>query len=161
MLFLTFIFIFSLSLAQYAAYQGAAAGSGGALPAIPDSLLPFMVDYAGPGSAIWAGNSALLGGYGSGIPLLMPDGTLVQTGKQFGADESYSNNEGWSHEFRVQSNYDGNLNFMVGAFNLDYENRNRYVVRNAGSVQPNPCARSSSPSSSLPRCPSLPGRALP
>ena len=126
----------ALSLAQYAAYQGAAAGSGGALPAIPDSLLPFMVDYAGPGSAIWAGNSALLGGYGSGIPLLMPDGTLVQTGKQFGADESYSNNEGWSHEFRVQSNYDGNLNFMVGAFNLDYEGRNRYVVRNAGLALP-------------------------
>ena len=126
----------ALSLAQYAAYQGAAAGSGGALPAIPDSLLPFLVDYAGPGSAIWAGNSALLGGYGSGIPLLMPDGTLVQTGKQFGADESYSNNEGWSHEFRVQSNYDGNLNFMVGAFNLDYEGRNRYVVRNAGLALP-------------------------
>ena len=126
----------ALSLAQYAAYQGAAAGSGGALPAIPDSLLPFMVDYAGPGTAIWAGNSALLGGYGSGIPLLMPDGTLVQTGKQFGADESYSNNEGWSHEFRVQSNYDGNLNFMVGAFNLDYEGRNRYVVRNAGLALP-------------------------
>ena len=126
----------ALSLAQYAAYQGAAAGSGGALPAIPDSLLPFLVDYAGPGSAIWAGNSALLGGYGSGIPLLMPDGTLVQTGKQFGADESYSNNEGWSHEFRVQSNYDGNLNFMIGAFNLDYEGRNRYVVRNAGLALP-------------------------
>ncbi|MDB2432582.1 TonB-dependent receptor [Luminiphilus sp.] len=126
----------ALSLAQYAAYQGAAAGSGGALPAIPDSLLPFLVDFAGPGSAIWAGNSALLGGYGSGIPLLMPDGTLVQTGKQFGADESYSNNEGWSHEFRVQSNYDGNLNFMVGAFNLDYEGRNRYVVRNAGLALP-------------------------
>lgn len=126
----------ALSLAQYAAYQGAAAGSGGALPAIPDSLLPFLVDYAGPGSAIWAGNSALLGGYGSGIPLLMPDGTLIQTGKQFGADESYSNNEGWSHEFRVQSNYDGNLNFMVGAFNLDYEGRNRYVVRNAGLALP-------------------------
>jgi outer membrane receptor protein involved in Fe transport len=126
----------ALSLAQYAAYQGAAAGSGGALPAIPDSLLPFLVDYAGPGSAIWAGNSALLGGYGSGIPLLMPDGTLVQTGKQFGADESYSSNKGWSHEFRVQSNYDGNLNFMVGAFNLDYEGRNRYVVRNAGLALP-------------------------
>ena len=126
----------ALSLAQYAAYQGAAAGSGGALPAIPDSLLPFMVDYAGPGSAIYAGNSALLGGYGSGIPLLMPDGTLVQTGKQFGADESYSSNKGWSHEFRVQSSYDGNLNFMVGAFNLDYEGRNRYVVRNAGLALP-------------------------
>jgi iron complex outermembrane receptor protein len=126
----------ALSLGQYAAYQGAAAGSGGALPAIPDSLLPFLVDFAGPGSAIWAGNSALLGGYGSGIPLLMPDGTLVQTRKQFGADESYSSNKGWSHEFRVQSNYDGNLNFMVGAFNLDYEGRNRYVVRNAGLALP-------------------------
>ena len=121
-----------LSLAQYAQYQQIAAGSGGALPAIPDSLLPFLVDYAGPGSAIWAGNSALLGGLSAGIPVLMPDGTLVRTSRQFGADESMSDNEGWSHEFRVQSNYDGDLNFMIGAFNLDYTSRNRYVVRNAG-----------------------------
>lgn len=64
-----------LSLGQYAQYQQIAAGSGGALPAIPDSLLPFIVDFMGPGSAIWAGNSALLGGYGAGIPILMPDGT--------------------------------------------------------------------------------------
>ena len=91
-----------------------------------------MVDFAGPGTAIWAGNSALLGGYGAGIPVLMPDGTLVTTGRQFGADQSMSDNEGWSHEFRVQSNYDGDLNFMIGAFNLDYEGRNHYVVRNAG-----------------------------
>ena len=125
-----------LSMAQYAQYQQIAAGSGGALPAIPDSLLPFMVDFMGPGSAFWAGNSALLGGYGAGIPLLMPDGTLVRTGRQFGADQSMSDNEGWSHEFRVQSNYDGNLNFMIGAFNLDYEGRNHYVVRNAGLALP-------------------------
>ena len=118
----------ALSLAQYAQYQQVAAASGGALPAIPDGLLPFMVDFAGPGTAIWAGNSALLGGYGAGIPVLMPDGTLVRTGRQFGADQSMSDNEGWSHEFRVQSNYDGNLNFMIGAFNLDYEGRNHYVV---------------------------------
>ncbi len=122
----------ALSLAQYAQYQQVAAASGGALPAIPDSLLPFMVDFAGPGTAIWAGNSALLGGYGAGIPVLMPDGTLVRTGRQFGADQSMSDNEGWSHEFRVQSNFDGDLNFMIGAFNLDYEGRNHYVVRNAG-----------------------------
>ena len=126
----------ALSMDQYMAYQTIAASSGGALPAIPDSLLPFIVDYAGPGSAIWAGNSALLGGYGDGIPVLMPDGTVVQTGKQFGADQSYSDNQGWSHEFRVQSNYDGNLNFMLGAFNLDYEGRNHYVVRNAGLALP-------------------------
>ena len=119
-----------LSLAQYAAYHGAAPAFG--LPSIPDSLLPFLVDYAGPGTAIWAGNSALLGGLSAGIPLLMPDGTLVRTSRQFGADQSMSDNEGWSHEFRVQSNFDGDLNFMIGAFNLDYEGRNHYVVRNAG-----------------------------
>ena len=43
-----------------------------------------------------------------------------------------SSNEGWSHEFRIQSNYDGNLNFLLGGMMLDYESRNRYVVRNAG-----------------------------
>ena len=126
----------ALSLAQYAQYQQIAAGSGGALPAIPDALLPFMVDFQGPGTAFWAGNSALLGGYGSGVPVLMPDGTLVNASKNFGADESMSDNEGWSHEFRVQSNYDGNLNFMLGAMNLDYQSRNRYVVRSTGLAFP-------------------------
>ena len=120
----------ALSLAQYAAYQGAAASLG--LPSIPDSLLPFLVDFAGPGTAIWAGNSALLGDLGSGIPVLMPDGTLVRTSKQFGADQSMGMDEGWSHEFRVQSNFDGDLNFLLGAMNLDYQSRGHYVVRNAG-----------------------------
>ena len=119
-----------LSLAQYAAYQGAAPAFG--LPSIPDSLLPFLVDFAGPGTAIWAGNSALLGDLGSGIPVLMPDGTLVRTSKQFGADQSMGMDEGWSHEFRVQSNFDGDLNFLLGAMNLDYQSRGHYVVRNAG-----------------------------
>ena len=121
-----------LSMAQYAQYQQIAAGSGGALPAIPDSLLPFMVDFMGPGSAFWAGNSALLGDLGSGIPVLMPDGTLVRTSKQFGADQSMGMDEGWSHEFRVQSNFDGDFNFLLGAMNLDYQSGGHYVVRNAG-----------------------------
>jgi len=82
------------------------------------------------------GNSALLGGYGAGIPVLMPDGTLTTAGKNFGADESYGSNEGWSHEFRIQSNYDGNLNFLLGGMMLDYESRNRYVVRSTGLAFP-------------------------
>jgi iron complex outermembrane receptor protein len=98
-----------------------------------NALAPFMVESVpGSGVALWAGNSALLGGYGAGVPVLMPDGTLVYASKNFGADESMSDNEGWSHEFRVQSNYDGNLNFMIGAMNLDYQGRNRYVVRSTG-----------------------------
>jgi|GEM_PF-357282 len=101
------------------------------------ALAPFMVESVpGSGTAIWAGNSALLGGYGAGVPYLLPDGTLATASNAQGADESYSNNEGWSHEFRVQSNYDGNLNFMVGAFKLDYEGRNRYVVRSSGLAFP-------------------------
>lgn len=100
------------------------------------ALAPFMVESLAPGTALWAGNSALLGGYGAGIPVLLPDGTVVNTGKQFGADESYGKNEGWSHEFRIQSSYDGNLNFLLGGMMLDYENRNRYVVRNAGLAFP-------------------------
>ena len=98
-----------------------------------NALAPFMVESVpGSGVALWAGNSALLGGYGAGVPVLMPDGSLVYASKNFGADESMSDNEGWSHEFRVQSNYDGNLNFMLGAMNLDYQSRNRYVVRSTG-----------------------------
>ena len=101
-----------------------------------DALAPFMVASPGTDQALWAGNSALLGGYGAGVPFLLPDGTLVTVSNAQGADESYSNNEGWSHEFRVQSNYDSNLNFMVGAFKLDYEGRNRYVVRSSGLAFP-------------------------
>lgn len=102
-----------------------------------NALAPFMVESVpGSGVALWAGNSALLGGYGAGVPVLMPDGSLVYASKNFGADESMSDNEGWSHEFRVQSNYDGNLNFMLGAMNLDYQDRNRYVVRSTGLAFP-------------------------
>ena len=97
------------------------------------ALAPFMVESVpGSGSALWAGNSALLGGYGAGIPVLMPDGTTVYTGKQFGADESSARNEGWSHEFRLQSNYDGSLNFLLGGMMLEYESENHYVVRQSG-----------------------------
>ena len=102
-----------------------------------NALAPFMVESVpGSGVALWAGNSALLGGYGAGVPVLMPDGSLFYASKNFGADESMSDNEGWSHEFRVQSNYDGNLNFMLGAMNLDYQDRNRYVVRSTGLAFP-------------------------
>jgi outer membrane receptor protein involved in Fe transport len=102
-----------------------------------NALAPFMVESVpGSGVALWAGNSALLGGYGAGVPVLMPDGSLVYASKNFGADESMSDNEGWSHEFRVQSNYDGNLNFMLGAMNLDYQSRGRYVVRSTGLAFP-------------------------
>ena len=125
-----------LSLEQYAQYQQIAAGSGGALPAIPDSLLPFIVDFMGPGSAFWAGNSALLGGYGAGIPILMPDGTQERTYVSRGADQSMSDNQGWSHEFRIQSNYDGDVNFLLGIFDLDYEGRNHYIVRNTATSLP-------------------------
>ena len=101
------------------------------------ALAPFMVESVpGSGAALWAGNSALLGGYGAGIPVLMPDGTVINASTQFGADESYGSNEGWSHEFRIQSNYDGNLNFLLGGMMLDYESRNHYVVRNAGLSLP-------------------------
>ena len=64
----------------------------------------------------------------------MPDGSVVNTSTQFGADESMSSNEGWSHEFRIQSNYDGNLNFLLGGMMLDYESRNRYVVQRRSLV---------------------------
>ena len=101
------------------------------------ALAPFMVESVpGSGVALWAGNSALLGGYGAGVPVLMPDGTMVYASKNFGADESMSDNEGWSHEFRVQSSFDGDLNFMLGGFMLDYESRNRYVVRSTGLAFP-------------------------
>ena len=108
------------------------AGTLGAATGL-EALAPFMVESVpGSGTALWAGNSALLGGYGAGIPVLMPDGTTVYTGKQFGADESSARNEGWSHEFRVQSNYDGNVNFLLGGMMLEYESENHYVVRQSG-----------------------------
>ena len=43
-------------------------------------------------------------------------------------DRSTSEPEQWSQEFRLNSEFDGDLNFMAGAFYLDYESEVHYYV---------------------------------
>jgi len=44
------------------------------------------------------------------------------------SDRSFADPEQWSQEFRLSSDFDGDWNFMAGAFWLDYENDNHYYV---------------------------------
>lgn len=50
----------------------------------------------------------------------------------YGADESSSDPHQFSQEFRLASNYDGDVNFLLGGFYLTYENENHYYVYNSG-----------------------------
>jgi outer membrane receptor protein involved in Fe transport len=102
------------------------------------ALVPFITDMATgvPGVGLWAGNPALAS-LAEGVPVLLPGGRgTVFTNSAFGVDESSTDNKQWTQELRIQSNYDGNLNFLVGGFYLDYESETHYVVRNAALVLP-------------------------
>lgn len=59
-----------------------------------------------------------------------PDGIVV-TDRAFNNDRSTTDPEQWSQEFRLTSSYDGDWNFMVGAFYLDYETETHYQIYSA------------------------------
>ncbi len=50
----------------------------------------------------------------------------------WGADTTNSDYTQWSQEFRLSSDFDGDLNFLLGAFYLEYENANHYWVMTSG-----------------------------
>lgn len=59
-----------------------------------------------------------------------PDGTIL-TDRSYNSDRSTTTPEQWSQELRLASNYDGDINFMVGGFYLDYETAATYEIYSA------------------------------
>ena len=72
-------------------------------------------------------------GMPDGVTMALPNGyDDVTVDRAYGADESSSDPHQFSQEFRLASNYDGDVNFLVGAFYLTYENEEHYYVYNSG-----------------------------
>ena len=97
------------------------------------ALVPFMTDIATgvPGVGLWAGNP-MMAGVANGVPTLMPNGGYQSFSGNWGADRSFSQAEQVTAEVRLISDFDGDLNFQLGAFYMDVENQNGYVVRSSG-----------------------------
>ena len=130
----------------------------GSVPALPGAFAPLVVGFLAPdygestantvaalitdvatgvpGVGLWAGNPALQALSG-GVPLLHPDDKTTSFWfRNAGIDESSNSNEQWAHELRLQSSFDGPLNFLLGGFYLDYDNSNAYIVRSSGLALP-------------------------
>jgi outer membrane receptor protein involved in Fe transport len=90
-----------------------------------------------PGVGLWAGNPALAG-LSNGVQVLdLPEGSGYSSWfRNGGWDESSNRNKQWTHELRLQSSFDGPLNFLLGGFYLDFDNTNAYIVRSAGLALP-------------------------
>lgn len=101
------------------------------------ALIPFITDIATgiPGVGLWAGNPNVAA-LRDGVPLLTPDGDTLIVNNSYSADQSKTSPEQWSQEFRVATQFDGDWNFLLGAFYLDYETETHYVVRNSGLSLP-------------------------
>jgi outer membrane receptor protein involved in Fe transport len=119
------------NLANVPALPAALAPTLNALGA--DALVPFMTDIATgvPGVGLWAGNP-MMAGVANGVPTLMPNGGYQSFSNNWGADRSFSQAEQVTAEVRLVSDFDGDLNFQLGAFYMDVENQNGYVVRSSG-----------------------------
>lgn len=68
-------------------------------------------------------------------PFITPGGfytdpQLGTSDRMISADMSMSDNRQWSQEVRLQSNFDSNFNFSVGANYLDFETEDNYYVFN-------------------------------
>ena len=130
----------------------------GSVPALPGAMLPDIVGALAPtygagtattvgllitdaatgipGVGLWAGNPALAG-LANGVQVLNPDDNSYSTWyRNGGLDESSNDNKQWTHEIRLQSSFDGPLNFLVGGFYLEFDNTNAYIVRASGLAFP-------------------------
>lgn len=58
------------------------------------------------------------------------DPQLGPSNRMISADLSVSDNRQWSQELRLQSSYDGNFNFSLGANYLDFKTEDNYYVFN-------------------------------
>jgi iron complex outermembrane receptor protein len=105
-------------------------------PAEP--LIPYITDATTgiPGQGLWAGNPDIAA-LRDGVTYLTPNGDIGELHNTIvGIDQSKSTLDQWSQEFRVATEFDGDWNFLAGAFYLDYENENHYTVRNTGLSLP-------------------------
>ncbi|MCX2980268.1 TonB-dependent receptor [Halieaceae bacterium IMCC14734] len=59
-----------------------------------------------------------------------PDG-FTTSDRATSNDRSYTTPEQWSQEFRLASNFDGDWNFLLGGFYLDYESTTAFYVYSA------------------------------
>lgn len=60
-----------------------------------------------------------------------PDGQ-IRTDRNYSSDRSFTEGSEWSQDLRLASNFDGPLNFLVGAFYLHYEGDTHYYVNSSG-----------------------------
>jgi outer membrane receptor protein involved in Fe transport len=103
------------------------------------ALVPLLITNAAtgiPGVGLWAGNPGVAA-LGNGVPVLGPDDqSYYYAFSGDGYDESSNENKQWTHEIRLQSSFDGPLNFLLGGFYLDFDNTNAYIVRASGLALP-------------------------
>ena len=103
------------------------------------ALVPAFITSAATGIdgvGLWAGNP-MVAALGNGIPFLGPDDqSYLYAFNGGGYDESSNDNKQWTHEIRVQSSFDGPLNFLLGGFYLDFDNTNAYIIRTPGLALP-------------------------
>lgn len=92
--------------------------------------VPLFNDSAQPGLIIGNTpiNSALFPGPTPGG--IFCDPQLGCSDRMVSADLSRSKNRQWSQEFRLQSSFDGPLNFLAGANYLDFKSQDDYYVFN-------------------------------
>lgn len=93
------------------------------VPLFDDSAQPHLYSTAGVpyDSEAWPGPTP--GG-------IFCDPQLGCSDRMVSADLSRSRNRQWSQEFRLQSSFDGPLNFLVGANYLDFKSQDDYYVFN-------------------------------
>jgi iron complex outermembrane receptor protein len=91
---------------------------------------PMFADSSGPD--IYTGSTLIdLEKYPGPTPGgILCDPQLGCSDRMVSADLSRSRNRQWSQEFRLQSSFDGPLNFLVGANYLDFKSQDDYFVFN-------------------------------
>lgn len=90
-------------------------------PIFSDSNHPLLRAWAYPTYRVVGGSTP--GG-------VYTDPQLGPSSRMLSVDISRSDNEQWSQEFRLQSNWEGPLNFSIGANYLDFQSQDDYYVFN-------------------------------
>ena len=65
-----------------------------------------------------------------GIPINRGDDGYVFVDRLYSADHSRTEGQEWSQELRIASDFDGDVNFMLGGYYLHYEGDTNYYVYN-------------------------------